>query len=107
MLKLPYYQWNRIPKETLKLNNIKTNYNRNVKLTVPKPKGDICFIFKIKQKVSNRVRSQNRIFDLQIELVSPDRISISRLNIRSEDRINIWRSNIRFADEIFDLEILI
>ena len=48
MLKLPYYQWNRIPKETLKLNNIKTNYNRNVKLTVPKPKGDICFIFKIK-----------------------------------------------------------
>ena len=45
------------------------------------------------------------MFDLQIELLSRDRIfdlqiTISRSNIRSEDRITISRSNIRSADRI-------
>ena len=45
-------------------------------LDLPKHKGNICLIIKIKQKVLNKLSS------------------ISRLNIRSEDRITISRSNI-------------
>ena len=76
---------------------------------MPKPKGAICLIFKIKQKVSNELNLICRCFFIlkilkekyQMNWIrSEDRISISRSNIRSADRITVSRSNIRSADRI-------
>ena len=88
---------------------------------LPKPKGAICLMFKIKHKVSAdrisisrsdiqsadritiskiKLLSRDRIFDLQIELLSRDWITTSRSNIRSADQITILRLNIRSADRI-------
>ena len=60
---------------------------------VPEPKGAICLIFKIKQKVLNELNLIFRCFFILKEkyqmnwIRSADRISISRSNIRSADRI--------------------
>ena len=73
---------------------------------VPKPKGDICLIFKIKQKVSNKMNLAFRCFFILKEkylmnwIQSTDWISISRSNTRPVDRITISRSNIQSADRI-------
>ena len=73
---------------------------------IPKPKGAICLIFKIKQKVSNELNLIFRCFFILKEkyqmnwIRSADRISISRSNIRSADGITISRSNIRSVDRI-------
>ena len=56
---------------------------------VPKPKGDICLIFKIKKKVSNELSLISKS-----NIRSGDRIRIARSNIPSADQINISRSNI-------------
>ena len=77
-----------------------------IDITVPKPKGDTCLIFKIKQKVLNElssisksnIRSADRISVSKSNIRSTDRITISRLNTRSADRITISRSNIRPQD---------
>ena len=77
-----------------------------IDITVPKPKGDTCLIFKIKQKVLNElssisksnIRSADRISVSKSNIRSTDRITISRLNTRSADRISISRSNIRSQD---------
>ena len=55
---------------------------------LPKPKGDICLFFKIKQKVLNELSSISRS-----NIRSGNRISISRSNIWSADGISILRSN--------------
>ena len=47
--------------------------------------------------------SRDQIFDLQVDLISPNQIfwfEISKWNIRSVDQITISRSNIRFAVRI-------
>ena len=60
---------------------------------LPKSKGVICFIFKVKEKVSNKLNLIFRCFFILKEkyqmnwIRSADRISISRSNIRSADRI--------------------
>ena len=54
---------------------------------LPKPKGAICLMFKIKHKVS------------------ADRISISRSDIQSADRITISKIKLLSRDRIFDLQI--
>ena len=53
----------------------------------------------------NWFRNRDQKFDLQIELVSADQISISRSNTRSADWITISRSNIRFADQVAILRL--
>ena len=62
---------------------------------IPKPKRDICLVFKIKQKVSKELSSI-----LSSSIRSANRISISRPNIRSADRVIISTLNIRSADRI-------
>ena len=79
---------------------------------VPKPKWNICLIFKIKQKVSNELSSISRSnirsadpisicrsnYYLEIEYSFRGSNHFSRSNIQSADRITISRSNIRSAD---------
>ena len=60
---------------------------------LPKPKWDICLIFKIKQKVSNELSSI-----LRSNIRSADWISISRSNYYLEIQNSICRSNIKFWD---------